>query len=119
MINALADLALTWAPGACTLPSTERPLREREFHDLLATAVLSSIRVDAMNASFRLRPEPAVAAQVAELAVRETGCCLFFTFALTIADEQLSLAVSVPGEYVGVLDGLLHHPALLTDGTGR
>jgi hypothetical protein len=118
MTNTISELELKWAPDVCTLPSADRPLREREFAELLATAVLSGTRIDAMSASFRLRPEPAVAAKAAGLAVRETGCCSFFTFVLTMADGQLSLAVSVPSAYESILDALVQDVPL-TDSAGR
>ena len=35
------DVADDWAPDACTLPTTERPLRVAEFDDLFASVLRS------------------------------------------------------------------------------
>lgn len=97
----------TWVPGdTCTLPSAAQPLRLAEFDDLFATAVRTVDRVDRTRLRLTLDPRPEVAARVADLAVRETDCCGFFTFTLTAADEQLRLEVAVPQGRTEVLDGL-------------
>jgi hypothetical protein len=94
-------------PGdACTLPTADRPLRRAEFDDLFAHGVTWQERPDATHLVLGLRPEPAVAGQVADLVVRETDCCSFFTFALTVHGSRLRLEVTVPETYVDVLDGL-------------
>jgi len=38
--------------------------------------------------------------------VRETGCCSFFTFDLTIGDGQVTMAVSTPPDHERVLAAL-------------
>ena len=43
---------------------------------------------------FELRADPEVAARAASLAAKETGCCSFFTFDLTISDGTVAMAVS-------------------------
>jgi thioredoxin len=97
----------SWAPGdACTLPAADRPLRLAEFDDLFATAVRAVDRVEPTRLRLALDPRPEVAARTADLAVRETDCCGFFTFTLTAADEQLALEVAVPDGRTEVLDGL-------------
>jgi hypothetical protein len=40
------------------------------------------------------------------LAVRESGCCSFFEFSLTVAGGSVSLDVGVPSEQLAVLDAL-------------
>ncbi|WP_330275110.1 hypothetical protein OG205_05300 [Lentzea sp. NBC_00516] len=93
-----------WAPEACTLPTAERPFRQAEFDELLATAVRH--RPERTRLVLDLEPRPEVAARAADLAVRETGCCSFFTFELTATGGGLSLAISVPDAQAEVLDAL-------------
>ena len=95
-----------WAPSSCTLPTVEQPLREREFDEFFAAAVTEVVRVDSVTARLVLRPEPELAARAAELCVRETGCCSFFTFRLTFTEGVVVLDVSVPPTQAGVLDAL-------------
>lgn len=47
-----------------------------------------------------------MAARVADLLVRETDCCSFFTFTLTATDGTLLLEVAVPPAHVEVLDAI-------------
>ncbi len=93
-------------PDACTLPTAVQPLRMAEFDELFATAVEAVERVDASRVRLDLQPEPAVAARVADLLVRETGCCSFFTFTLTANAGRLLLEVAVPPAHREVLDAL-------------
>src|SRR5690242_1648595 len=94
---------------ACTLPTPDRPLRAAEFDDLFA-----HVRRVERPAPTRLRLEfaedlvdpPAVAARAADLAVRETACCSFFTFTLAVTGAGTSLEVAVPAGQVAVLDAL-------------
>lgn len=96
----------SWAVEACTLPTAERPLRVAEFDALFRTAVRSVERVDPARLRLRLAPDAATAARAADLAVRETGCCSFFTFTLAMSGGQVSLEIVVPPEQVDVLDAL-------------
>ncbi|MCX2949102.1 hypothetical protein [Lentzea sp. NEAU-D7] len=89
---------------ACTLPTAERPLRLAEFDDLLAGAARHRPVRTRLVLDLERRPE--VAARAADLAVRETGCCSFFTFELTATGGGLSLAISVPDSRAEVLDAL-------------
>jgi hypothetical protein len=97
---------MTWVPPSCTLPTAEQPLRVAEFDDLLAAAVTGAERPAPERLTLRLEPTPEVAATAAGLAVRETGCCSFFTFTLTAAGGELTLDVTVPPAHVAVLDAL-------------
>lgn len=99
----------TWAPASCTLPTAERPLRTAEFDALFATAVRRLTRVGPTELIMDLRPE--VAATVADLMVRETDCCGFFTFTLAARAGELRLTVTVSDEHVAVLDGLAERVA--------
>ncbi len=102
--RALADPS--WVPLACTLPTVEQPSRLAEFGAVSATAVRTVERVDESRIRLDLRPDPAVAARVADLLVRETDCCSFFTFTLTATDGTLLLEVAVPPAHVEVLDAI-------------
>jgi hypothetical protein len=93
-----------WAPSACTLPTAERPLRVAEFDALFAEAVRAVARPD--RTRLRLELDGESAARAAGLAARESGCCSFFTFTLTIGGGATTLTVEVPGEHVDVLDAL-------------
>lgn len=93
-------------PQACTLPTADRPLRVAEFDELFDGSVRSVVRSDLTRLRVQLEARPQVAAWCASLAVRETECCSFFTFAITASGGELWLDVTVPDVHVGVLDGL-------------
>jgi hypothetical protein len=97
---------MTEVPDACTLPTARRPLRLAEFDDLFATSVLSVDRVEPLRVRLDLRPDPDVAAQAADLVVRETHCCSFFTFTLAATGGRLSLEIAVPAEHGEVLEAM-------------
>jgi|tagenome__1003787_1003787.scaffolds.fasta_scaffold20815064_3 hypothetical protein len=87
---------------ACTLPTTERPLRFAEWNALFATA-----RVKERPAPTRLRLElVAPEAAVRDLAARESACCSFFDFGVVAAPGWVELTITVPPAYAGVLDVL-------------
>ncbi|MDG4792572.1 hypothetical protein [Micromonospora sp. WMMD1082] len=106
MTETKALVSGAWVPQACTLPTTEQPLRLAEFDEMFASAVVGVQRVDRMRVRLELRPEPGAAGRAADLMVRETRCCSFFTFTLTATGGQLALEVAVPAEHVDVLDAL-------------
>ena len=110
---------LSWAPDACTLPTVERPLREAEFDTLFSSAVTGATRTSPSTVVLTLTPQPAVAAQAAELAARETSCCSFFTFTLTASGGGLSLAVTVPATHQAVLDALVERAQIHVGGQGQ
>jgi hypothetical protein len=93
-----------WAPQACTLPTEERPLRVAEFDALFTEAVRSVRRIDVTSVSLEL--EPHVASRAADLVVRETGCCSFFTFSLVATGGSLHLEIRVPAQHADVLEAL-------------
>lgn len=96
-----------WAPVACTLPTAERPLRLAEFDELFATAVRRVDRVAPTRARLTLAELGGVRATVEDLTARESGCCSFFTFTITLAGpDELFLEVEVPSEQVAVLAAL-------------
>lgn len=95
-----------WVPAACALPTAEQPLRRREFDDLFARDVLSVEQLSPLQLSLELRPDAEVAARAAGLATKETGCCSFFTFGLTITGGTVSMTVSTGQEHRAVLAAL-------------
>ena len=97
----------SWAPDVCTSPTVERPLREAEFDGFFRSGVEDVTRTSTSTAVFVLAARPAVAAQAAELATRETGCCSIFTFTLMATGGRLSLEVAVPTAHQPVLDALV------------
>ena len=78
-----------------------------EFDELFATAVRSVTRESNVHATFELPAEPAVAATAADLTARESPCCTFWTFALTMTGGRVMLEVRVPPGNVAVLDALV------------
>ncbi|MFF0246998.1 hypothetical protein ACWEU6_13655 [Streptosporangium sandarakinum] len=99
-------LGLGWAPSACTLPTAEQPLRVAEFDALFTDAVRGAARPEPTRLRLELVFSPGNAARAAELTARESGCCSFFTFTLSIAGGSLALEVTVPAEHTEVLDAL-------------
>ena len=96
---------LNWVPAACTLPTSEQPLRLAEFDQLFADHLRSADRVDPRTLDLVLAAEARGTAL--ELAARENECCSFFEFHLAeTADGQVRLRIEVPAAYVAVLDGL-------------
>jgi hypothetical protein len=95
---------MTWVPPACTLPTADQPLRIAEFADLVAHAAVH--RPEPTRVTLGLEPTPEVAATAAGLAMRETACCSFFTFTLTVTEGRLDLDVTVPAGHEDVLAGL-------------
>jgi hypothetical protein len=95
---------LAWVPvDACTLPTAAQPLRLAEFDALFAVALRDVERTapERLLLSFASRAEAAVRA----LFARESECCSFFSFAITV-EEELLVEVTVPQAHREVLDGL-------------
>ena len=95
-----------WVPDACTLPTVEQPLRRAEFDSLFAEDVLTVNRESPQRVRLELRADAETAARAAGLAVRETGCCSFFTFELTMTDGRVALVVSTARTHESVLAAL-------------
>jgi hypothetical protein len=96
----------TRVPESCTLPTSERPLRVAEFDALFRTAVTGQQRTAATVLELSLTSEPEVAAAAAALAVRESRCCSFFRFVLTVDPREVQLIVRVPEAHVDVLSAV-------------
>lgn len=101
-----SELTGPWVPRSCTLPTVDRPLRVGEFDELFAHAVRGVERIEPGRVRLELEPTAEVAARAADLMVRETGCCSFFTFTLTATGGALQVDVSVPAEHIDVVNAL-------------
>jgi hypothetical protein len=95
-----------WVPEPCTLPTVEQPLRRAEFDALFAEDVTAVEQVSAERLRLELRAHPEAVARAAGLAVKETGCCSFFTFDLSISDGTVSMSVSTGAAHAAVLTAL-------------
>ena len=96
----------TWddpVPDACTLPTTEQPVRRAEFDTLFAEDVVRVEQVAPDVLLLDLRVDPAVAARAARLAAKETGCCSFFGFDLSLREGAMTMTVSTGAEHTDVL----------------
>ena len=100
--------------SACTLPTSERPLRLAEFDGLFADHLTATAWVGE-----RLRLELAGGAglrdRVADLTARESECCSFFDFRLSGDGDTVVLEVGVPPERSDLRAGL----AEVARGAGR
>ncbi len=105
-----------WFPIACTLPTVEQPLRRAEFDAFFAEDVTGVEQVSPERLRFELRGRPGAAARAAGLAVKETGCCSFFTFDLSIGDGTVSMTVSTGAAHAPVLAALKDRAAARVGG---
>ncbi|MGX9791552.1 hypothetical protein [Mycobacterium sp. MMS18-G62] len=96
-------MADDWAPAACTLPTSERPLRVAEFDDLF-TGVVRAERREPTLLNLVLPGDAEAAAR--DLARRESECCAFFTFEFESVAVGVMMHVGVPPERAEVLDAL-------------
>ncbi|MDP3890383.1 hypothetical protein [Nocardioides sp.] len=103
------NLTADWVPTACTLPTAARPVRTAEFDDLFRDAVSGVSRPAPGEVRLSLHASPANAGRAAQLAARETGCCSFFRFALTIADGELALTVTADPTHEHILTAFAAH----------
>jgi len=69
-----------------------------------------------VHATFELPAEPAVAATAADLTARESQCCTFWLFTLTMAGGRVTLDVRVPPGKDAVLDALVVRAQAVSDG---
>lgn len=96
---------LDWAPSACTLPTVEQPLREREFAALFATSLRAAEQLSPTRAELAL--DSASEATARALAARESACCSFFAFEFTRRGAALMLSITVPEQHADVLTALV------------
>lgn len=95
-----------WVPEACTLPTAAQPLRVAELDRLLVDSVSAVSRDGSTRLVLSLSGGAEAAATAAGLAAREAQCCRFFTFDLRIAQDGVTLSVSVPEAHADVLAAL-------------
>jgi hypothetical protein len=107
-----------WVPRACTLPTVDQPLRRAEFDVLFAEDVVKVDHMSPEELRLELRASPEAAARAADLAVKETGCCSFFHFGLSIGDGQIVLTVSTDGKNTAVLTALRERAAARVEARG-
>ncbi|GAA3005649.1 hypothetical protein GCM10020229_16890 [Kitasatospora albolonga] len=105
---------LNWVPTSCTLPTVEQPLRVAEWDALFADRLTTVSRPDRLRLNLLLAGGEGVEEQVRELAGRESGCCSFFTFTVTLVDGEVQLGVAVDRSHEAVLTAL--HDRIRTDG---
>jgi hypothetical protein len=111
------DAAMGWVPrDACTLPTTEQPLRAAEFDDLFAASLRDIEHCDARRARLVLAGDHRLPTRLQRLVDAESSCCSFFTFTLTRLDAGASdepgetvvaLTIEVPTARAGVLEALV------------
>ena len=103
------------APDVCTLPSVEQPLRVAEFDAVFAAYLRQVEHVSHTKLRMNLAGPDDLAAQVQDLANRETACCSFFTFSVrrSRSDQpdltSVQLDIEVPAAYGYVLAELANH----------
>jgi len=90
---------------ACTLPTSERPVRLAEFDDLFATA-LRRVERGGPEVRMHLSGPTGLRDRVRDLTDRESSCCSFFAFALTGTDGDVVLSISVPPARREILEAL-------------
>jgi len=95
-----------WVPASCTLPTVDQPLRRKEFDEFFAEDVLGVRQTSPLEVRLDLRAEPAVAARAVDLATRETVCCSFFRFDLTMTDGKVAMVVSTRSPHEAELAAL-------------
>jgi hypothetical protein len=107
--NARGPVALAWTDvAACTLPTTERPLRLAEFDQVFATALLSVERSGETRARLLLSGDDTLRARTQRLVDAESSCCSFFTFDVATPSTGLvRIDIAVPATHADVLVGLL------------
>ncbi|MFF0051672.1 hypothetical protein [Streptomyces sp. NPDC005498] len=100
----MSDLA--WVPQSCTLPTEERPLRVAEWDGLFSERLASLSRPEPLRLRLDLADGPGVEEKVRDLVERESGCCSFFTFAVTPGEDLIGLDITVDQEHAAVLEAL-------------
>jgi hypothetical protein len=113
------NLPLAWEPEACTLPTTERPLRLAEF-DTLFNGLTALERLSPTSVRMHLAGAVGLEGTVRDLAARETECCSFFTFTTTpVTDSHLALDIEVPTAHSPVLEALADRAERIATASGN
>jgi hypothetical protein len=107
---------LDWAPSSCSLPTIERPLREREFENLFASSLTGAVRTSSTGAELTLTVESLPHAR--DLAARETSCCSFFSFKIREVGGEAVMSITVPPAHTAVIGALLDTALRAADSGG-
>jgi len=99
--GAVAEQALARSPVSCSLSAADQRARLGEWNELLALAVDRAPVPGGLR--LRFSPDPAVAARLGDLAVREQACCSFFIFTLHLAPDAVTVDVQAPEDARAVL----------------
>lgn len=95
----LMTTSLDWcAPEACSLPLADQPARVAEWDDLLSGSVRAMTEVPG-GLRLELDRTPSVCVQLTDLAERESRCCSFLTFTITVSSDALRLDVTAESGY--------------------
>jgi hypothetical protein len=89
-------------PIACTLGADELEVRLAEWDRVLERATRRSIDGPRATLAFPAG-DAALASSLADLTVREVGCCGFFDFRVHVAAGVLELDIAVPPDAAPVL----------------
>ncbi len=90
-------------PIACALDDSSARDQLEAWRVLLATAVVTTVRVDARTLEMRLRPDADVGAIIA-LAQREITCCPFFGFTINLDADGATFVTTVPADAAPILE---------------
>lgn len=107
---------MTWVPGACRLPVSERPARVAEFDRLFAAALRGLARPQPTQLRLTLDGAESVASATRELMVREADCCPLLGFTLERTPDGLQLDIQVPAGQTRVLDELTARARVVAGG---
>jgi hypothetical protein len=112
-------------PAGCTLPAQRQPARLARWGELFAATLVGATRAGPASMAFTLAASTgpdlagvdAVASAARELARRESSCCSFFTFTVTVVGTAVLVEVGVTESRVDAMDwfGALAEPAASTD----
>lgn len=89
-------------PIACTLDGADQVARAAEFRALMSRARRATRGGDGVCVWFALAERDVVD----DLTRREKECCAFFSFAISIGDEELQLEVRAPADAQPMIDTL-------------
>ncbi|MFD8790884.1 hypothetical protein [Streptomyces vinaceus] len=88
------------------LPTEERPLRVAELDGLFSERLTGLSRPEPLRLRLDLVGGPGFEDRVRDLVGRESGCCSFFTFTTTVAEDVIVLDIEVDQAHEAVLDAL-------------
>lgn len=108
-----ASAGAGWVPAdACTLPTSDQPMRLAEFEGLFRSSLIGVDREEPGWLRLRLRGGSEgrgtgqVESRARDLAAREAECCSFFDFTVERDGTEVVVDVGVPADKTVVLDGL-------------